>query len=518
MTILRAAIFAALFLFASIGHSSAEDVTLTSRDGAMQVVGSLLSFDGEFYRVDTEFGILTLDGARINCDGPGCPDLTAFVAEFTISGARTMGEVLMPALVEAFAIRNGYRIARKIIDDTRFSYELVDIRTGIVVARIAFHVTSTAEGFADLLANEADVVLSMRQATATEIRLAKEAGLGDLSNPRRSKIVALDGMVPIVAAQNLLDGLTLSELAQIFGGRITKWSEIGGVEAPIKLHLRDELSGLLHEFQRRVVGQGQALAPEIIRHASNNGLSDAVARDPLAIGIATYSEIGNAKPLLIKGGCDILSVVSATTLKTEDYPLTAPLFIYTPLRRLPVLAREFLLFIRSNQAQPVVERAGFVDLRITEVDVAAQGLRLSNAISFAGDEVGLADLQRLTERMHGTTRLSLNFRFATGGTQLDAQSRSNVDILAEQLEDGRFAGRKIVFVGFSDSEGSAAGNLRLARRRAETVSKAVLRTALTVDEESMDVSVDAFGEAMPMACDDADWGRRINRRVEVWVD
>jgi phosphate transport system substrate-binding protein len=31
------------------------------------------------------------------------------------------------------------------------------------------------------------------------------------------------------------------------------------------------------------------------------------------------------------------------------------------------------------------------------------------------------------------------------------------------------------------------------------------------------MAVDAFGEAMPMACDDTAWGRQVNRRVEVWV-
>ena len=32
------------------------------------------------------------------------------------------------------------------------------------------------------------------------------------------------------------------------------------------------------------------------------------------------------------------------------------------------------------------------------------------------------------------------------------------------------------------------------------------------------LETEAFGEALPMACDDSDWGRKVNRRVEVWVD
>jgi phosphate transport system substrate-binding protein len=35
--------------------------------------------------------------------------------------------------------------------------------------------------------------------------------------------------------------------------------------------------------------------------------------------------------------------------------------------------------------------------------------------------------------------------------------------------------------------------------------------------DRVDISVAAFGEALPMACDDSAWGREVNRRVEVWV-
>ena len=362
-------------------------------------------------------------------------------------------------------------------------------------------------------------MLSMRSATDDEVRLAREAGLGNLSEPRRSRIVALDGLVPIVARGNSLQGLTMEQLAQIFSGRLSNWSDLGGADQPIFLHLRDDLSGLSQEFLRRVMRQHNlALSANVTRHSSNSELADAIASDRFAIGIAALSEIGNAKPLVIRGNCDIHSLASGLSLKTEDFPLTSPLFIFTPARRLSLLAREFLAYIRSPAAQPVVERAGFVDLRLQEIPVSRQGERLGNAIRAAGEEIALEELQRLAQRMQGTSRLSLSFRFEIGGTTLDAQSRSNAEILAQHLERGIFDRRSLIFVGFSDGEGPAAGNLRLARRRAEAVRKQVLAAAPTLDRNRIDMQIDAFGEAMPMACDDTEWGRRINRRVEVWVN
>ena len=51
MAIVRAASFAALLLCMLAGVGLAQDVTLTSRDGDVEISGNLLGFDGEFYRV-----------------------------------------------------------------------------------------------------------------------------------------------------------------------------------------------------------------------------------------------------------------------------------------------------------------------------------------------------------------------------------------------------------------------------------------------------------------------------------
>jgi len=46
---------------------------------------------------------------------------------------------------------------------------------------------------------------------------------------------------------------------------------------------------------------------------------------------------------------------------------------------------------------------------------------------------------------------------------------------------------------------------------------AVKQAAATVALNELDITVDAFGEALPMGCDDSAWGRQVNLRVEVWV-
>ena len=242
-----------------------------------------------------------------------------------------------------------------------------------------------------------------------------------------------------------------------------------------------------------------------------------MTEDPFAIGISSYSETGNADVLVLTGTCGFSLRAGRVTIKTEDYPLTAPMFLYIPARRLPQLAREFLTFTRSPSAQIVIRRAGFVDQAPEELSINQQGDRFANAISLIGTEIILADLKRLVTVLSPMKRLSTSFRFRAGSSALDAQSLSNVQQLARAIETGVYDERSVTFVGFSDGQGPADGNKRIALRRANTVLAAVKKAAETVDLDTLNISVEAFGEALPMACDDSAWGRQVNRRVEVWV-
>ncbi|SMX46888.1 phosphate ABC transporter substrate-binding/OmpA family protein [Actibacterium lipolyticum] len=510
-----AAIFAAFLFFGYGSAAFAQDVTLTSRDGTVALEGTLLTFDGEFYSLDTAYGILVLDGQGVVCSGPGCPDLEAYVAEFTFSGAPGLGAVLMPALIEAYAARRGLALHRIVLSDHDFRYVLRDEDAGRDLARIGFRITSTAEGFADLLADEADIVMAVREVRPDEAERAAEAGLGDLSVPARSRIVALDALVPIVARGNPVQSIDVETLTAMLAGEILDWPAL---DEPVILHARTPDAGLQQAVEDQLLAPlGRAFATAAVRHESDTDLADAVALDPTALAVTRFSEIGNAVPLMVEGSCGMPLAATRRSLKTEDYPFTAPLFLYTPARRLPLFAREFLSFLSSPPAQLVVRRAGFVDQGREAIGLDEQGIRFANAISNAGSEVPLPELQRMVNALRGGVRLTTTFRFRGGSTELDAQSSGNVADLARALESGLYDDRELVFVGFSDGEGEWEVNQRIARRRAEAVRKAVRAAAITADPSRIRLTVEAFGEAMPMACDDTEWGSGVNRRVEVWL-
>ena len=507
-----AAIFAAVFVLAP---ATAEEVTLTSRSGALTLTGQFIGFDGEYLTVASPYGPLTVALTAVDCAGAACPDPATWVPELRLSGSPRMTEVLIPALVASFARMQGLDLA----EATEGGVLVLSLaEDGAPVGRFRIARTSAAEGLADLVSHNADMALSVRAATADEIALAAEAGIGALDGPQQGRLVALDGLVPVVSP--VRDGvrLDLGALADVLSGRITTWEALGGAAGPIALHLPE--GGLAEHLEAVLLApRGLRLRADAVRHPDTAALIAAVGSDTDALGFAGYDEVGLAQPIAPVDRCGVTLTPGLAALKTEDYPLTTPFYIYLPDRRLPQLARDFLGFLRTPAAHLTVRLAGFVDQGPVPIPLDAQGQRFVRAIALAGDEVALADLQRLVAVLAGHTRHSLSFRFEPGSTRLDAPSRSNLLALGQAVLDGRLNGRVLLFAGFSDGRGAAADNLELSRGRAAEVLedfRAIL-AALAADDGRVTLAAEAFGEALPIGCDDTPWGRQMNRRVELWV-
>jgi phosphate transport system substrate-binding protein len=517
MGFLRAALISALFSLAWTQGLRAQDVTLSSPDGGVSVTGKLLGFDGLFYRIASQYGEVTVDGSAVRCSGSGCQDPDTFVADIQLSGSAAMGKVLMPALIEAFALRRTLQAVREPQDDNHFSYRLTD-EAGRDLGIFRFRVTTTNEGFADLLADEADIVMAQREIRPTEARLAREAGLGALRDQNRSQGLALDALVPVVAPHNPVQTISLADLSLVLSGQIDNWQDLGGPDAPISIHLRLPNSGINQAIEDRLLRPAQlSVVQNVTRHQTDQDLVQAVARDTLSLGLTSFTKIGPSRALALTGACGFTLQATRRNVKTEDYPLTAPIFLYLPARRLPELARDFLSFTRSPAAQVVIRRVGFVDQAPESLPLSLQGDRLANAILVAQGADGLDGLQKMTTALKSMQRLTTTFRFEKGSANLDAQSRSNVQQLAASLRSGRYDNRRLTFVGFSDGQGTTDANKIISKQRAEAVISAVLSALGPEQSERVAFATEAYGEAMPMGCDDTRWGRQINRRVEVWL-
>lgn len=471
-------------------------VTLTTLDGAQSVSGALISFDGAYYRIDTEYGALTLDGGDVTCAGTGCPDPDALVARAKITGTADMVHRLVPPLLRQFSDVKDLSFQHIFTGDDTVTWQLSLRETNQLVAVIQGQVLEDDVLPAERLASRgADLSLGRREAGPSVDQ----------------DVIALDALVPAVSLENPRVAVTLGQFEALLDGTIRNWAELDGDPAPVQLHL--PVGADTGRILRRVL-PGLRLR-DATRHEDFDALSAAVARDPTAIGLLPLSRLGNTVPLVLSGACGLSSPATRASVKSEDYPMTQPLFLHRNGARQPRIIRDFIAFVRSHEAQPVIRAAGYVDQGIGRIPFDRQGDRLANAVVSAGDDpVRMRDVQRMIATLMEAYRLTLTFRFRDGSIELDAQSASNLRRLSDAIGRGDFGGRELLFVGFTDGEGPYDGNMRLSKRRAQAVRRSI---AAFVGESNVALTVEGFGEILPMACDDTAWGRQVNRRVEVWV-
>lgn len=474
------------------GSASAQDVTLVAREGGIVLTGTLQGYDGEFYRIDTAYGPLTVDGQGVICEGPACPDLIAPKAVMRVVGSPDAAD-LLPALFQAFAQARG--LVYEPGAGEGYQARILDPESRKDLAEISFTAMAPELASAAVQEGAADLKLSFQA----------EPDLG-------THAVAMDALVVLVAPDNPTPEISTVELARVLGGEVDNWSQIGGPDMPVVLHALAGETDLQRALGARLGTEG----PAAVVHPDLATLAQAVAKDPWAIAVSGRSAIVPARRMPLTDSCGFPLLPTSLAIKAEDYPLALPVMLLTPKRRLPLLTREFLDFLRTPEAQAAVAAAGFVDRSASRQPMTADGLRLINAIQGAGEDVTLEDLKRLAGIMDGADRVSLTFRFEDGSSTLDAQSQDNLLDLAQLIAAGQFRNQKLVLAGFSDGSGAAEANLALSLERAAKVAQELAAVAPDLAPADLPV-VEGFGEALPMACDETAIGRQLNRRVELWV-
>jgi phosphate transport system substrate-binding protein len=472
--------------------AAAQDVTLVAREGGIVLSGTLEGYDGEFYRINTAYGALTVDGQGVICEGPACPDLIAPKAVIRVVGAVDAAG-LVPALVEAFAKSRG--LIYEPTPGDGFAARILDPATRKDLAEVSFQPMPPEAATAAVEAGLADLKLSFRS----------EPGLASHS-------VAMDALVAIVAPDNPTPEISTVNLARVLAGEVESWAEIGGPDMPVVLHALAPGIDLQQALAERLGTTGAAG----VQHPDLSALAAAVAKDPWAIAITGRSAIVPARRMPLTDSCGFPLLPTTLAIKAGDYPLALPVTLLAAKRRLPLMTREFLAFLRTPAAGEPTAVAGFIDRSASRQPMTADGLRLINAIQGAGEDVTLDDLKRLAGIMDGADRLSFTFRFEDGSSTLDAASQDSLEDLAQLIAAGQFRDEKLVLAGFSDGSGAAEANLALSVDRAARVAQELAVVAPDLSPAQMPI-VEGFGEALPMACDETAIGRQLNRRVELWV-
>ncbi|MCX7927839.1 MAG: phosphate ABC transporter substrate-binding protein [Candidatus Omnitrophica bacterium] len=207
-------------------------------------------------------------------------------------------------------------------------------------------------GITSLIAGTCDIANSSRPIKDSELEKAISRG-----KEPKAHVIAMDGIAVIVNSANPITGLSKQQLKDIYTGKISYWSEVGGPSEKIVVVSRDSASGTFEAFGDLALDK-QKVRKDALMEASNQAVASVVAKTPGAIGYVGLAYIGKGvKAIEIDG-----VMPTKSTVVSKKYRLSRPLFMYTNGKPTG-LAKEFIDFILSPEGQKLVDEEGYVSIK-----------------------------------------------------------------------------------------------------------------------------------------------------------
>ena len=169
--------------------------------------------------------------------------------------------------------------------------------------------------------------------------------------------VALDGIAVIVNAESAVADLTVEQIAKIFTGEITDWSEVGGAAGTISCVGREAGSGTRDGFESITDTEDACKMDQEL--TSTGAVIEAVAGNPNAIGYASLSSVEGKDTVkaVTVGGVEC----SEATVLDGSYEIQRPfVFVTKADAELSAQAQAFFDFATSTAANDLIRAAGAV--------------------------------------------------------------------------------------------------------------------------------------------------------------
>ncbi len=227
--------------------------------------------------------------------------------------------------------------------------------------RISVTGGGSGTGIASLINKTVDIANASRKIKDEEVAQAKANGVDPVEH-----IIARDAIAVIVNPENPVSQLTLKQISDIYSGKISNWSEVGGEDRPVVRLSRETNSGTHVYFLETVLRLGKKddktlFSMDTLLLPSSEGIVAEVRQNPNAIG---YDGLGyvpkDLKMIAIAkeaGGAYFLP--SIATVNDKTYPIARDLYMYTNGEPTGIV-KTYLDWILSPEAQQIVAELGFV--------------------------------------------------------------------------------------------------------------------------------------------------------------
>ncbi len=228
--------------------------------------------------------------------------------------------------------------------------------------RISVTGGGSGTGIAAMINGTVDIANASREVKKEELAAARTNGF----NPTEF-VVARDAIAVVVHPSNPVARLSLQQLSDIYTGKITNWKQVGGEDRPIVLLSRESNSGTYVYFLENVIRLGDSksmllFSPETLLMPSSEGISTEIRQNPNAIG---YDGLGYVTPdqkvlAVARNSAGPFVKPSVETVNAGSYPISRPLYMYTP-KEPDGQVKAYLDWV-LHDGQAIVQELGFVPL------------------------------------------------------------------------------------------------------------------------------------------------------------
>lgn len=176
------------------------------------------------------------------------------------------------------------------------------------------------------------------------------------SNGLVENVIALDGIAVIVDVGNSTVELTSDQLAQIYKGELTNWSELGGDDEAIVVIGRESGSGTRDAFEELLeVADECKYAQEL---DTTGAVLAKVASTPGAIGYVSLDVVDDTVNTIVLDG----SAPTEEEILAGNYKLSRPFVMATKgeISSQSDLVQTWFDYINSAEGQEIIKGAGLI--------------------------------------------------------------------------------------------------------------------------------------------------------------
>ncbi len=274
-----------------------------------------------------------------------------------------------PATGEAPTMENAFQFTRETfprLDGSTSMVPLAEAVASVLLGEDRESVTDlcqfnrTTQSFRNLAMGECDLLLAGEPNAAVFTEMEEQGFAYEIET------IAMDGLVFLVNENNPVDSLTTDQIRDIYTGKITNWSQVGGSDAEIIPFQRNEGAGSQALMKKLVMGDTPLAEPPEEYMASSMGelMSVVKSYDNSANAIG-YSVYYYANDMQMAQGLKLLKVdgvePSRETIRSGEYPHRNAYYCVIPASAAEDSPNRILFdWLMSEDGQKLIDLEGYV--------------------------------------------------------------------------------------------------------------------------------------------------------------